>query len=97
MRIKQLKQSWSILKTALGKIGDKFSYPQTFSIDNKSIAAKVQMAEGFNNGFSVISEYWRVTTCRNQVNATLHTCHNLKLTASFRSCSTILNFTKKKV
>jgi len=48
------KKCWSILKQALVKINDKSSYPQTFSINNTSIADKAQIAEGFNHFFSNI-------------------------------------------
>ena len=44
-------ECWSIFKEGLGTINDKSSYPQTFSINNKSITDKVQIAEGFNNLF----------------------------------------------
>jgi hypothetical protein len=48
------KKCWSILKQAIGKMNDKSSYPQTFSINNTLIADKGQIAEGFNNFFSNI-------------------------------------------
>ena len=54
--------NWLMLKEGLGKINDKSSYPQIFLINNKSIADKVQIAEGFNNLFS---------------NVGIQTCHNL--------------------
>ena len=48
------KKTWSILKQALGKLNDKSTYPQTFSINNTPISDKVEIAEGFNNFFSNI-------------------------------------------
>lgn len=91
------KKCWSILKQALGKLNDKSSYPQAFSINNTSIVDKVQIAEGFNNFFSNIG---------------LQTSHNVptsnKCFSSFMpqplahsfflgpvAPSEVLNFTKK--
>ena len=45
---------WSILRHTIGKMNDKTSYPQTFTINNISITDKMQIAEGFNNLFSKI-------------------------------------------
>ncbi len=58
------KKCWAILKQALGKMSDKSSYPQAFSINNTSISDRSQIAEGFNNFFSNIG---------------LHTSHNVPI------------------
>ena len=50
------KHCWKILKQAIGKINDKSSYPQTFSIHNSLISDKQQIADGFNNFFSNIGQ-----------------------------------------
>ena len=47
-----IKKSWSILKQAIGKLNDKSSYPNSFTINNLSITDKQEAAEGFNHFFS---------------------------------------------
>ena len=46
-----IKKTWSILKQAIGKLNDKSSYPNSFTINNLSISDKQEAAEGFNNFF----------------------------------------------
>jgi hypothetical protein len=49
-----IKKTWSILKQAIGKLNDKSSYPNSFTINNLSITDKQEAAEGFNHFFSKI-------------------------------------------
>ena len=49
-----MKRTWWILKEVIGKKNDKSAFPQTFCINNKSVADTSEIAEGFNNYFSQI-------------------------------------------
>ena len=49
-----IKQSWIILKQAMGKNNDKSSYPNQFLIENKNISDKQDIANSFNTFFSKI-------------------------------------------
>jgi len=44
-----IKKTWSIPKQAIGKLNDKFKYPDSFTINNLSITDKQEAAAGFNN------------------------------------------------
>ena len=51
-----IKNTWKILKTIIGKQNDKSNLPQNFIIDNKQISDKVVIAEEFNKFFSHIGK-----------------------------------------
>ena len=49
-----IKNTWSILKQAIGKTNDKSGFPNSFNINNKLVTDKQHVAESFNNFFSKI-------------------------------------------
>ena len=60
-----INKTWSILKQAIGKLNDKSSYPNSFTINNLWITDKQEAAESFNNYFSKIE----VMTSYNDLNS----------------------------
>jgi len=51
-----IKNTWQILKKAIGKTTTKTNFPQTFSIENEQISNKAQIAQSFNMYFSNIGK-----------------------------------------
>jgi len=51
-----MKQTWLVLKKAIGKHNDKLSIVQNFTINNVNVTDKSEIAEEFNNYFSKIGE-----------------------------------------
>jgi hypothetical protein len=51
-----IKQTWSVLKKAMGNNNNKSSIAQTFNINNTNVTDKTEIAEAFNNYFSKIGE-----------------------------------------
>jgi len=51
-----IKQTWSVLKRAIGNNNDTSSITQSFNINNVNITDKTEIAEAFNNYFSKIGE-----------------------------------------
>ena len=49
-----VKNTWKILKDAIGKHNDKSGFPQEFTINNAQVSDKSQIAESFNKYFSKI-------------------------------------------
>ena len=43
-----MKNTWSVLKQAIGKQNDKSNQPQTFKIDNKYISGETEITNSFN-------------------------------------------------
>ena len=50
-----IKKTWTILKQAMGKMRNKSSLPQYFSINDTMISDRQQVAEGFNTFFTNVS------------------------------------------
>ena len=48
-----IKTTWSIMRQAIGKINNKSSYPTSFMINETLVTDRTQVAEGFNNYFSM--------------------------------------------
>jgi len=51
-----MKNTWSVLKQAIGKRNDKSNWPQTFKIDNKYISGETEITNSFNKYFSKIGK-----------------------------------------
>jgi hypothetical protein len=51
-----MKNTWSVLKQAIGKQNDKSNWPQTFKIDNKYISGETEITNSFNKYFSKIGK-----------------------------------------
>lgn len=51
-----MKQTWLVLKKAMGKQNDKLSIVQNFTINNVNVTDKSEIAEEFNKYFSKIGE-----------------------------------------
>ena len=49
-----IKNTWSILRSIIGKQNDKSSYPSTFTINNTPTSNKYVASESFNSYFSHI-------------------------------------------
>ena len=49
-----IKQTWKVLKKAIGKEHDKINLPNTFNVENKSVSDKTEIADAFNNFFANI-------------------------------------------
>ena len=56
-----IKKTWQILKSAIGKQNDKSCFPQSFCIDNNIVSSKNKISESFNNYFAKIG----ITTSQN--------------------------------
>ena len=48
------KQTWNILKKAIGKENNKANFPQSFNIDNNTVRNKKEIAHAFNTFFANI-------------------------------------------
>ena len=46
-----MKNTWSVLKQAIGKHNDKSNWPQIFKIDNKYISGETEITNSFNKYF----------------------------------------------
>ena len=51
-----MKNTWSVLKQAMGKQNNKSNLPQTFKINNKSISGETEITNSFNKYFSKIGK-----------------------------------------
>ena len=51
-----IRKTWNILKQALGKQTKKSNFPNVFSVDNKLISDKQEIADSFNKYFSTIGK-----------------------------------------
>ena len=51
-----IKNTWDILRKAIGKRNNKSNFPQTFSLENESVSDQSKIAEAFNNYFSKIGK-----------------------------------------
>jgi len=52
-----VKTSWSIIKKAIGKLSDKWSFPNEFLINNVPVSDKKEIAESFNIFFANIGAH----------------------------------------
>ena len=49
-----IKKCWSILKQAIGKMNNKYAFPNEFLINNSPVSDKREIAESFNIFFANI-------------------------------------------
>ena len=49
-----MKETWSIVRGAIGKLNDKSGFPNEFIVNNNTISDKLEISESFNKYCSSI-------------------------------------------
>ena len=52
--VKNIKQTWSLIKEILGTKNSSFNIPETFTVEGKVFTGAAEIAEGFNEFFSTV-------------------------------------------